>query len=274
MSFRSSLRTLTVTACMGLLHGVSGAAMLYANSFETDTSDWSVEAQRVASGTNGVTSSTGAFHAEARPGAFTRWGGYNYGAGNAVPTAFQEYRTSVDIYLNVEAAFPNDHRFDFSSAINKADGTHLRDFVISGGFFNSSDNTGPGAGTNRFIFNTSNNTPGWPQNPARPSIAIDDTGWYTFTHHFYDNGGVLAVDMEILDAADTVIGSWTLSDPTDLISSVGGNRYGWLVNSEISPLAIDNASLEVVDAGRVPEPASLLLVGLALAGLGVSRRRA
>ncbi len=230
---------------------------------------------RVASGTSGITSADGAFHAvTTSSGTFGRWGGYNYGAGNAVPTAFQPYRTSVDIYLNVAGGWANNTRFDFSSAINISAGTHLSDFIFNGGFYN--DATGPGANTNRFVISASNNSqPGsaFAKNPARDPIAISTTGWYTFEHTFYDNAGVLAVDMEIFDAADTLLNSWTLSNPLHLLAGVGGNRYGWFDFNEFSTLAFDNALLEITPAASVPEPATLLLVGASLLGLAATRRR-
>ena len=49
--------------------------------------------------------------------------------------------------------------------------------------------------------------------------------------------------MEVLDNSEVVVGSWTLSDPSDIIgTTVGGNRYGWFVNSDFTFLAIDNAN--------------------------------
>jgi hypothetical protein len=187
------------------------------------------------SGTNGITSATGAYHAEVVAGNFTRWGGYN----SLFPTG--GYITAVDVYLDMDAGFANDTRFDWSSAISDPTGAHRRDFVITGGFYN--DATGPGAGQNRFVFSASNNTPGWPKNPDRDPFAVTTTGWYTLQHHFYDNGnGVLAVDMSILDSAGNVLHTWTLSDPTDVIgTTVGGNRYGWLVTNGFPFLAMDNA---------------------------------
>jgi hypothetical protein len=111
----------------------ASAGVLFSNGFESDTAGWntfggSLNATRVPSGTNGVTSASGGFHAEnGASGSAGNWGGYNYGAGNAVPTAFQEYWTSVDVYLNVDGGWANDTQFDFSSAINNAAGTHLRE---------------------------------------------------------------------------------------------------------------------------------------------------
>ena len=67
-------------------------------------------------------------------------------------------------------------------------------------------------------------------------------GWYTFQHTFTDNAGVLSVELAIKDAAGTVLHTWTLTDPTDIINTtVGSNRYGWFPTQEFAPLAIDNA---------------------------------
>jgi hypothetical protein len=165
----------------------ANAGVIYSNGFETNTAGWDVygppyDASRVASGTNGITSQSGSFHAENSPTAATDWGGENYGAGYAVPTVFQEYWTSVAIYLNVGGGWANDTRFDFDSAISASDGTFLRDFIFNGGFYNDADGS-PGSGTSRFIFSASNNSQrgsAFAKNPGRDPFAISATGWYTF----------------------------------------------------------------------------------------------
>jgi hypothetical protein len=126
-------------------------------------------------------------------------------------------------------------RFDWSSAISDAGGVFRRDFV-----FNVGTN-----GSGGFVMSASNNagrSDADPANPNRNPYTISGSGWYTFQHRFYDNGsGVLAADLTVraLGSA-TVLGTWTLTDPTDIIGgTVGGNRYGWLVNNEL-PLALDN----------------------------------
>jgi hypothetical protein len=251
------------------------ATTLYSNGFETDTAGWNVfgsglDAARVPSGTNGIASASGSYHAvNSSTGSAGNWGGYNFGAGDAVPTSFQEYTTSVDIYLNVGGGWANDTRFDFDSAINKSDGTFNRDFVFNGGFY--SDNTGPGTGTDRFIFSAGNNSqPGsaYAKDPGHDPIAIDTTGWYTFQNHFYDDGGVLAVDLSIFDSSAALVHRWTLSNPADLISGIGGNRYGWFDYNQFGDLlAFDNASLTTATVVPLPKAA---YAGLGLiAGIGV-----
>lgn len=151
-------------------------------------------------------------------------------------------------------------------------GTHLSDFIFNAGFYD--DATGPGAGTDRFVISASNNSQpsnAFAKNPGRDPIAISTTGWYTFEHHFYNNGGNLAVDMSIFDATNALINDWTLSVPNPAIAGVGGNRYGWFDFSEFSSLAIDNSELRTADAVAqqvpVPEPGTLTLFGLGMAGI-------
>ena len=259
--------------------GATSAGQLYFNGFETDVAGWNAfggafDATRVATGTSGITSATGAWHAESSTqGSAGNWGGYNYGAGNAVPTAFQPYSTTVDIYLDVAGGWANDTRFDFDSAINNANGTFLRDFIFNAGFYNDTDGS-PGSGTSRFVVSASNNSqPGsaYAKNPARNPIAISTTGWYTFQHEFYESGGFLYVDMNILDSASVLVNSWTLGG-TDAIAGVGGNRYGWFSYNPFSTLALDNSELRVADA-TTPTPTTLALIGLGVAGLGFKRRK-
>lgn len=257
----------------------SAHASLYYNGFETDIAGWdtfggSLDATRVASGTNGIASASGAWHAvNSASGSATRWGGYNYGAGNAVPTTFQAYSTSLAVYLNIDGNWANDTRFDYISAINDDGGTHLRDFAFNAGFYN--DTGGPGSGSDRFVISASNNatrSSSYPKNPGRDPFAILASGWYTFEHKFYNDGGFLKVDMSIFNASSTLEHAWTLGG-TDAIADVGGNRYGWFIN-EFSVLAFDETELRL-DTGEVPEPSSLVLVALVAAAgaIGVARRR-
>ena len=253
---------------------VSTYAAAFFQGFEVDTSDWVDFApgtvHREASGyvgahtyADGIPSAQGGFHGRLRHsdsggcippfssatdcvGPFTRWGK----AASANPTfPVAGYVTSVDVYLDTAWAVGKpDRRFDFSSAINRSsDGSHLSDFAFNAG-------TDPG-GTGTFIIGSSTNafrsstfpsnscpSPSTAPNTCRTPAVIGLSGWYTFRHHFYDNGGFLSVDMTILDAAAAVVATWTIHT-TNTMASVGGDRYGWFANQEIFDLAVDNGTL-------------------------------
>jgi len=239
--------------------------------FEADAVGWDVfggsfDASRVASGTNGITSRTGAFHGQlsAGNGAATPFGPSTaVGYTDTFPVG--GYTTSVDVYLDLSGGWANDTRFDWDSAISMPDGNHRRDFIFNAGFYDVADLTGPGAGLDRFVVSASNNSsPGsaFPKNPAKDPIAITSSGWHTFQHTFYDSGGVLAVDMTILDATGSPVKTWTLSDPTDIIgSTVGGNRYGWFTDQDFSVLAFDNSLQSTPDTVYVDDDWSALPAG-------------
>lgn len=245
--FRSRKRPWLIAAALLLtLCGIAYAA--YFQSFETDTFDWT-GATRVATSTHGVTSKTGAFHAESQSngGTFTRWGGYS----ETFPVG--GYTTTIDIYLDISppymngglTPYPNDTRFDWSSAINNTSCAHRRDFVFNAGFYTDSDSTGSGP---RFVISASNNATrsgANPKDPGRMPYTVTVEGWYTFEHRFRDNGaGVLAVDLTLKNAVSVPLMMWTLSDPSDVIgTTVGGNRYGWFVINEFPFLAFDNSAL-------------------------------
>jgi uncharacterized protein YjbI with pentapeptide repeats len=195
--------------------------------FEQNTNGWSGAITRVASGTNGITSRTGGWHAEAGVGPFTRWGGYS----NVFPTG--GYDTELAIYLD-PANGPVDAQFDYSSAINQPNCNHRRDFIFT---------VGKSGGNPNFCVTASNNSPGFPCNPMRDPETLTQTGWYLFRHEFRDNGsGVLKVDMKLFAPNGTLLNTWTLSDPTDVIgTTVGGNRYGWIVTNDFPFIAIDDS---------------------------------
>ena len=242
-----------------LLMGAPSASGFFFQGFEIDTVGWFTPT-RVPTGHQGVASKTGGFHAKdvdpnsGNTGTFTRWGGYS----NSFPLG--GYTTSVDIYLDITtpyttgSQYANDTRFDWSSAINTPTCAHRRDFVFNAGFYTDTDATGSGP---RFVISASTNAgrgSSFPKNPGRDPFTISVEGWYTFEHRFRDNGGVLAVDLTIKDAAGLPLKTWTLSDPSDIIgSTVGGNRYGWFATDEFpTGLAFDTSFLAGFQTYCVP----------------------
>lgn len=251
--------------------------------FETDTSGWSDfgagTVHREMSGytnvggyADGVASAAGDWHARLRTtqsggcappfssstscvGPFSSWG-----KASTTNPDFPEggYLTEVDVYLDTTWAASNpDVRFDFVSAINNADGNHLRDFAFNVG-------TDPG-GAAAWIIGSSVNafrTNSFPSNPCpspsaspntcREPAVISSSGWYTLQHVFTDNAGELLVDMSILDAGGGVVASWTIHSG-DPMSNVGGDRYGWFANQEVHDLPVDNTRRALLTQ---PEPTS------------------
>jgi hypothetical protein len=191
------------------------------------------------------------------PGPLTRWGGYNstWPAGG--------YTTQLDIYLDAAYATANPDtyggnmacllppgnaaeptckgtRFDYSSAINNDNGTHLRDF----GFNVSTGLAGDDCPGFTVIGTTNVDRIGAdPNGPGHECIPT--SGWYTFRHTFSEDAGSgsLKVLMEIIPASGgPATASWTISG-IDPIGTLGCNRYGWFSNQEIWGLPIDNASM-------------------------------
>jgi len=252
----------------------------YFNGFEQNTSGW-FDSSNGGSGTitrtasnatsagyaSGIASATGAWHARvsstacAAPapcvGPNTRWGGYN----QTFPVG--GYRTYVSVYLDVAwAATHADARFDFSSAINNATGTFLRDFVFNAGTARSipADPSGwyINASTNAFRSGAfPQNTcpaPSTGSNSCRAPLRVTTSGWYTFRHTFRADSGALAVDMDVLNAGGGTLASWTIYSG-DAMATVGGNRYGWFANEEIPELPIDNSERTGLELALSPASA-------------------
>src|SRR5438046_8137896 len=115
---QKNMKASMLIAALVVIGAHQGSAVFF-KSFETDTAGW-FGATRVMSGTHGVVSKIGAFHAEDGGGAFTRWGGYS----KTFPPG--GYTTSIDIYLDISPPYMNgslmpyrnDTRFDWTSAIS------------------------------------------------------------------------------------------------------------------------------------------------------------
>lgn len=249
--------------------------------FEVDTENWFEHRDgtihREPSGysseyADGIESSVGGHHARLRNpqdegcvapfSEETRCGGpYSPLGREPVPNAAWPeggYMTRIDIYLDADWAEGNpDHRFDFSSAINRAgDGEHLRDFLFNVG-------TDP-QGSGDWIVGASlehgraNVDPANPcpdpssgRNECRGPVTLQGSGWYTFQHTFRDDEGDLAVDMEVLNPDGNVVAEWTIFDIE--MDGVGGEHYGWFANQEIFDLAIDAAGKYLRDGANPPD---------------------
>jgi hypothetical protein len=207
----------------------------FSQGFEVNTDGWDDSyggaVTRAPSGTDGVQSFEGAYHATipigADSGPVTRWGGFR-----ATFPALG-YETRIAVFVATDLADGADKRLAFSSAIDRPDGQHRRDFIFHLG-------TKPGA-EGVWCASVSNNAPGEPCSAIRQPVEITQSGWYQLVSHFRANPtNVLEVEMQVLDHAGTLVGSWILSEPTDIIGeTVGGNRYGWFAYNAFDALPID-----------------------------------
>jgi hypothetical protein len=217
------LRRLIATSGAALLLPLVASAgaeasshVLWEQDFSESTNDWS-DATLTGEGTAGVSE-----------GAFSRFGEYR----SEWPG---DYVAELDVYL--DPAWSVGTGFDYTVASSSESGGHLRDFVFHVGVTATglrviADNNTYGI-VNAFILN------------GAGSVEVTSAGWYTMQHVFRDDNGVLAVDLNLLDASGAVVYSTTRSDPADVMTNVGGNRYGWFPVASGS-FVIDNQVLYVL----------------------------
>lgn len=225
----------------------------YSEGFEANTASWtgSGSINRVASGTDGINSSTGSYHAivSGSPvGPHTELGGYN----SQWPG---EWESSIDAYL--DPSWPDGTGIIYSVATNNTEGTFLRDYILHAGIVND-ETTG---NTNKLLLIADNH--GVPEDDTtfqirHPSmhdrrIEISQADWYTISHRFYNTEGRLLVDISVAKKDGPVIKTWTLDTINDepeyhvtIPGNVGGNRYGWVTHVSVpGGVAIDNVTRSI-----------------------------
>ena len=213
-----------------------GPVAVWDQNFSTDASGWF---------SDGITVDGGVAQLSFPGGQYSLFDGYR----DVWPGT---YTAEIDVYL--DPSWLADQGFDYSVASNGSDGLHQRDFIFHVG---TVENYGPIVGKELLVA-VDNNAYGDP-NPfvltTRPGgyYVVPTAGWYTLQHVFYDAGGYLAVDFNILDSNGNVVWSDTRSDTSDTIpGEVGGNRYAWFAHIDVAAgIQVDNHQL-ILD--KIPAP--------------------
>lgn len=219
------------------------SSLVWDQGFEGDASGWldansgwSGLVTRVPSGTDGIASSSGSFHAvmegDADTGPFSRFDAYR-------DTWSGSWTAEVDVYL--DPSWPTGTGFDYTVAANGSDGAHQRDYIFHVGVHSDG----------RLLVNGSNNTD-FEVNDFKlvndgdgSPYEVVAAGWYTLQHVFRDQGGALAVDLNVLDSSGTTVFTTTRFNAADLIpAEVGGNRYAWFTFLDVpGGVAVDEHQL-------------------------------
>ena len=192
-------------SAMCVLGAAASATTVWSQGFEADTAGWFDSGSawvgnmtRVASGTNGIASASGGFHAIATNGGTNSAPYSNFDTRrNAWPAG--GFRAAIDVYLDMSMSAGEG--FDYSVAANNQSGDHRRDFIFhakrsaDGILIGGSNNTDVVAGVR---------VP--KQNFGSNFYLVEQSGWFTFEHVFREAGdGSLAVDLNLLDSGGNVL---------------------------------------------------------------------
>lgn len=170
------------------------------------------------------------------------------GDGSTPYSRFDGYRDSwtgnwaaeIDVYLDPD--WDAGEGFDYTVASSASDGNHLRDYI-----FHVAKDTSTGdllvSGSNNTTFATREDL------ETLNHVTVTEAGWYTLQHVFYDDGGHLSVDLNLLDDTGAVLFTETRSNAADTIPGVvGGNRYGWFTVIDVDGgIEVDNHELFALD---------------------------
>ena len=133
------------------------------------------------------------------------------------------FANELDIYLDPQ--WEAGSGFGFSVSALNQDGSHLSSDSHSGYFVFqvSADNS-----TGSLLVGSSTQTVFTsPQNlESGKHFTVNESGWYTFRHEFFNSGGNLSVDLQLLKNG-SVVYEERYNTSFSITEEVGGNEYAW-----------------------------------------------
>lgn len=225
-----SFLALLAAASLFLYPLTSSAAtsQLWLQDFEVDTDGW-FDSNNGGYGILTQGGGTAIAEGDGSSAPFSRFDGYR----DVWPG---EWLAEVDVYL--DPSWTAGQGFDYSVAASGSDGNHQRDYI-----FHVTKDTSDDA----LYVSGSNNTNFAPREDLENQnhFEVTEAGWYTLQHRFYDDGGSLSVDLNLLDDGGAVLFTETRSNVADTIpAEVGGNRYSWFTFINVDGgVEIDNHEL-------------------------------
>lgn len=147
------------------------------------------------------------------------------------------WTAEIDVVLD-PGAWAAGTGFDYSVAASGSDGVHQRDYI-----FHVTQDASTGAllvaGSNNSDFASRTNL------ESGNHHIVDAAGWYTLQHVFYEDGGSLWVDLNLLDSAGNELFTETRAPrASEAMSEVGGNYYSWFTFVDVAGgITVDNHQL-------------------------------
>ena len=273
---RKLMTICTIATMILTVSGLTQAALLHNEGFETNTGDWTdydSVVTRVASGTGGITSAGGSYHAvisdpDPLP---AEYGSGAYSWTGDVRTNFGDgWSSSMDIYIDLTDGRIADgtYFFDLSQAISNNTGTGgLQDNIFHVGAANIVSPTDKNEDGSYELYVSASHNSGTGQLLSPGGYGGDytigqftESGWYTFSYDFTastERADSVQVTWDVTDASNNSL--WNVSWTTEhyALSDAGANYYLWFVSADTDDLAIDN-----VQVNGIPEPGTLALLGL------------
>jgi len=204
-----------------------GCTDIYVDGFETDdsgwidkNSGWNGTAAMVASGTNGITSAAGGFHGLFEGDEFTAPRSIFDGLGNLWQG---NWTAEIDVYF--DPSWATSTGFEYTVEALGPNSGQILNFVFHVNKDASTGNLLVGASTDQTLLFFGELPREDLENGKNFVVTI--AGWYKLQHVFYENGGNLSVDLNLLDGSGSILFTETFNTTNAIGGQTGSNNYSW-----------------------------------------------